>query len=330
MRMPRSFAVVVIVALVAFGSGASALAVETHDELVAQVQAADLLSDLLTWTSDRAASRVAAMTEYLNETGKLAGFRKTNPAPPKTMSLFYSELFNGAVQFVKGDGTTSADPQLAKLNDAQLFRELTALQTYNIQQFLYLNHKRQECAAVRAYLDSTHGFDGYLTWLKTKYPQTDSASNGTTQPAAQTGAQAVAQLEQAIKTAREAAWQRAKARGMSQVDFNHEWDAGQSMMKAQIAARVSGMAEFARAARASTPPPVQPAGVPINSQIWNGWVDPYPDAFNTTYQGPGLYGDYDTRVDDDYDQRVNGEYDRRLDLGFDRRQNVHIDIRRGV
>src|SRR4029077_6083863 len=74
--MRRSIAIFVLVAIV---PTSSLIGAETRDELVAQVQAADLLSDLLTWTSDRAASRVAAMSAYLKEAGKLEEFKKQSP-----------------------------------------------------------------------------------------------------------------------------------------------------------------------------------------------------------------------------------------------------------
>src|SRR5262245_64995855 len=87
------------------------LAADTHTELVMQVQAADLLSDLLTWTADRADSRVRTMTEYLRTIGKADEFAKRPQAVANAKPLFYSQLFAGAVQFVKGEGAGYADPQ---------------------------------------------------------------------------------------------------------------------------------------------------------------------------------------------------------------------------
>jgi hypothetical protein len=142
--------------------------------------------------------------------------------------------------------------------------------------------------------------------------------------------QTVAWGEKIVQSARAAAWKRSQARGLSQADFDRQWAAKQEQFKADVAQRVKGMAALATALRPSSPPgpPAQNAPAPHENN-WNTWNDAYPDGY-TSYQGPGLYRSYDTRIDDDYDTRVDGEYDRRIDLNFDRRENVQIDVRQGV
>src|SRR5262249_48607379 len=132
MRASFTGAIVLITSLI---PSRCLIAADTHAELVAEVQAADLLSDLLTCTADRASCRVNVMSNYLKEIGKADDFTRGKPSiPPRQKSLFYSDLFSGAVQFIKTDGAKYADPGLARLNDQQLFAELSALQTFNIQQ----------------------------------------------------------------------------------------------------------------------------------------------------------------------------------------------------
>src|SRR4051794_18387018 len=83
-------------------------------ELLTQVQAADVLSDLITYTAARGDARVQNMQQYLQETGNAAAFQQAHPEANDPLMPF-SEMFRGAVLFVNGDGGKYADPSLKAL-----------------------------------------------------------------------------------------------------------------------------------------------------------------------------------------------------------------------
>src|SRR4051812_48323975 len=162
--------------LLASAPAVSVAAEETRADLLAQAQAADVLSDLLTWQCNRAAARASAMGVYLKEAGKLDAFEAAKTVAPVVERPDYSQVFASALQFVKGGGDHYADPGLAKLDDAKLVRELTALQSYNLQEFIYLNKKRDAADRAKAFLDSTGEFEKYLVWAKAKAPEAAAAA----------------------------------------------------------------------------------------------------------------------------------------------------------
>src|SRR5262245_50831496 len=86
-----------------------AAAQATNPELLTQVQAADVLSDLITYTVQRADARLQNAQQFLRETGKEAAFEKARPAGQDTL-LPFTSVFQAAVLFVKGDGAKFADP----------------------------------------------------------------------------------------------------------------------------------------------------------------------------------------------------------------------------
>jgi hypothetical protein len=327
------FALTFLLALLIFHVPARAAAPDTHAELLARVQAADVLSDLLTWHGSRLAERVDTMANYLKEVGNLDAYNAApTPATQPSNNLFYGELFNGAVKFVKSGGDQYADPALKNLDDSQLLQEFSALQEYDIEQFVFLNQKHQSVASVTAYLNSINAFPDYLKWAQTHAPQVLPTA-GATRPSNLTPEQTIACSEQLMASARAAALQRALAKGMSEADFNQQWNQKQAQFKADITERVQGMTALSAAYDQTPPPAPEPANpnpppAPPNN-YWNTWHDPYNDAVIENYQGPGLYGSYDTRVNDEYDRRIEGEYDRRRALGFDRRENVRYEVRRG-
>jgi hypothetical protein len=319
------------------------LAQQTHAQLLSQVQAADMLSDLLTWTGQRAETRLATYNAFLKEINKLDDFNRTRTPPPKVASLPYAILFQGAVDFINSGGGQYADPAFKKLNDTQLLSELNALQIYNIQQFVARDEISQSVAEHQKYVESIGQTDAYNQWMKKHAPQLIVPPPATTQPEALTPQQIVERTAGLVKVARAAAWEHAQAHGMTQADFDRQWAQKVDQFRADVDKRVAGMAQLS-ARYNSLPPPRTPAKSTIPSgpqgQPINGWVppdanfnnsdDPSRDAFDNTYKGPGLYGYYDPRINDEYDRRVNGEYDRRSGLDFDRRVNLQLVIRQGV
>jgi hypothetical protein len=321
-------------------SSVAARAAEPDAQLLSQVQAADVLSDLLTFTADRLSARAVGMGNYLKQINQLDAFDQFKPATATPGKIDYTQLFSGAVNFVKNGGDKYSDPSLAKLSDAQLRNELTALQTYDVREFAFLNQKRQITERVKSFLISINEFDGYR-----KYAGDLAPSPTTSTTSSLTAQQQVAHVENLVKAARAAAWARAKAKGVSQSDFDAQWAAKENQFKTQVSQRVQAMGALSASIAASTtassaPQPDSPAGglsgVQINTPQQPAgteltpFADPYSDTFHTNYNGPGVYHDYDTRIDTDNDQRVNGEYDRRGGLNFDRRENIQIDVRQGV
>jgi len=307
-----------------------AVRADTHEDLVAQVQAADVLSDLLTWTCNLAEARVNCITAFLKESGKLEACSSSKVQLPQEKPLFYGQIFKGAVQFIKDGGAKFADPAIARMTDQQLTSELTELQSYNIQQFVYLNQQRKIATFARAYIDSAGLSESYIKFAHAKSPGMP-VDRTTAQPAALGAEQQVAAMEQMVAAARDAAWKRASRKGISQSDFDKQWKTKVENFRADVSKRVEGMQALGLAFagnKYNAPLPGPPLEGPPNDPY--SFLAPYP--FNATlpYQGPGLYAGYDTRVDDDYDQRVDGEYDRRMELGFDRRENIQISVRRGV
>jgi hypothetical protein len=338
--MKQTISMALVVALVSASHAAAAM---LQPPLLQQVQAADVLSDLLGWSVDRATVRCQSMQDYLKETGKLEAFTQV-PAPttgPAPHGIFYDQLFAGAVQFVQDGGAQYADPSLANLGEAQLKQELAALQNYNLQQFIYLNRRRAAIASMKAYLDSIKFLPAYTAWAGQKNPElaaTPGQSAGAT--SVMSPEQRVAHSENLMKAARAAAEKRAEAAGMSPSDFDKQWDAKQNAMRLDIAKRLDGMSSLAAAFAKTPSAPASPANsvartspgpvVTPQTDAQAFWQFSFGDPFTTTYQGPGEYGAYDTRVNIENDQRVNGEYDRRANLNYDRRTNIQLTPRKGV
>lgn len=278
-------------------------------QMLVQVQAADVLSDLLTWTVDRATARVVAMKQFIAEIGKADDYRQHKP-DVRSKSMFFTQVFNGAVDFIKNGGAKYADPALGNLNESQLMDHFNTLQSYNMQQFIQLNQLRDQSNSMAAYLHSIDQFDDYLKWAKAKFP----GVSATAPPTAQTPEQLAAQMQKMIDTAREITWKKAQAMGMSQTDFDQRWKQMAAQYRESVAQKVEGiqatgswltksqLAQSAPAPAPAQPPVVWQAGAPVqqmqptlpapvqsqytaayytgvDSQLdwWNGWGDCYGD-----------------------------------------------------
>jgi len=182
--------------------------------LLTQVQAADVLSDLITYTGARADARVQNIEQYLRETGNEAAFEKARPVGKNTLIPF-SELFRAAVLFVQGDGGKFADPSLATLDDGQLSSELTELQVYNIQQFQKLNEQVKTASSIKAFLESRGELEKYRAWAKSKGFAPVSPPKS--------AEEAAARMDELVKSAKEIAWTKAQARGMTREEFDKRW-----------------------------------------------------------------------------------------------------------
>lgn len=327
--------------------------------LLTEVQAADVLGDLLTYFGDLTNARVDAMQEYLRQIGKLDAYQAAHPAPKRVARLAFDQGFKGVVLFIQQGGDKYADPALAKLDNWKLAQERASLQNYNLTLFAHINKQRDLADSMRAYLESIGQFDGYMKWAQTRLKGMPGAA---TEPVA-TNAQGLAdRLKQLMATDEKAAWARAKNKGMSREEFDKQWQQQQEQQQASLLSRVKGTQELAAtlardqggAATAAgqpapaPPAPAAPAAQPGTATFtnvtpgpddprwtpnwqatgdpWGGWADHYPDTFVPSGQG-GVYRAYDKRVNDDYDERVNGEIDRRANVDYDRRANIHIDPR---
>lgn len=352
-----------LAALVCSLMAVSAAAQQSKSATLTDVQAADLMSELLTYYGDLANRRIDAMRAFIADIGKKDDYEIKRPAAPARKEITFAEAFKGTIQFVEQGGAKYADPALAKMSPADLQKELEALQHYNLQQFLYLNTQRDEAARMRVYLESIGQFDEYLKWAQVHAPRTLNLL--TTAPTTQ-DAQAFARwLGEEVGAMKARAWQRAQAQGMSQEQFDKQWEQKKDALEADINQRVEGVkllgAHFApRSGLPQGPPASSSAGVSLpplpgappanarnsssqfqgppvtaNDPRWqpyyygpnnrfNGWNDDYSDVWQPNASG-GVYRAYDTRVNQDYDVRVNGELDRRVNTSFDRRQNIQID-----
>jgi hypothetical protein len=94
-----------------------------RDEILLQMQAADALGGAI-----QSALEQAPMT------------RPASTSQPAETVPSYRELFDRTVDAIKKDGTP--DASLNNLTTAQLFGEMTALQTYNLQQYARLTRRR--------------------------------------------------------------------------------------------------------------------------------------------------------------------------------------------
>jgi hypothetical protein len=313
---------------------------------LSQVQAADLMSELLTWSGDRANARVDALSQYLQQKGLIGDFRKLAPQPQQ--HLAYDQVFRGAVDFVQGDGKKYADPALARLDERHLRVELAALQAYNLQQYQHLCKQRDTAAAMRAYLEQKGQFQDYLTWAGTELTRLEAAS---TQPAATRPSDVAVRLQELPAEMKESAWHKAQARGVSRKDFDAGWERRQQQYRQAVTDRVAAALRLAQSLDRSsrTLGPAQPAAGQMQGNPsgpsdpllqsndprwnrayyfpdpnWNSWGDNYSDVSRYEPRG-GVYRSYDSRLNQDYDLRVDQERDRRVNADPDRRQNIRID-----
>lgn len=219
-----------------------------QSELVTQVQAADVLSDLITYTNSRADLREAALKKFIAESGKQLEFEKFKPTTPLQPPPPFSKVFQGAVMYVKSGGGHFANPTIKTMSESQLTSELTELQVYNIQEFMKLGEKKKSIDTMRAFLTSVGELDKYKQWSK------DSTIS---QAPAATAQDVEARMDETMKAAKAIAWSKAQARGVSEADFEKQWTEQVKEYKEAVKTKVEGVKSLAQSL--SEPPPAQPA-----------------------------------------------------------------------
>lgn len=259
----RIAAVAALIVQLLIGARASA---QSPPDTLTQAQAADVLSDLLTWLVDRAEARDDAMQTYLREAGKLDGYNAAKP-DARSKPAYFTQVYNGAIAFVQARGAKYADPTLSSLNPNQLADHLNTLQAYNMQTFIRLNELRGKSDSMAAFLHSIGQFDGYLKWAQAKYGSGDMTAMPN---APQSAGQVAADMQKLIDTARQITWQKAQAMGMSQAEFDQRWQAHLAQFKEQVAQKVAGVSATAgwltqSELAAQKPPPPPPAQSPV---VW--------------------------------------------------------------
>lgn len=286
---------------------------QSNTELLARAQAGDVLSDLLTYTVDRADARVAAMQEFIRTIGKADAFAAFKSPPQQHNPMYFNQVFAGALQFVKAGGAKYADPALASMAESALLDHLTSLQTYNINEYQQLVQQRRAADAMAEFLESIGQFEAYLKWAGSKFPGAGTAAAKSTPSSPD---QVAEQMKNQVETARAMAWTRAQAAGVSQADFDRIWKQHLEQYREAVAQKVAGVkalgASMGQSVLAgSAPPPVphdmldqqqspaiwqasappQQAAPPLpspvqskyssayyqnaNSFLWNNWGDPY-------------------------------------------------------
>jgi hypothetical protein len=286
---------------------AAAPAANSRQQWLAQTRAADVIGEILMAADERAESQVEALRHQLTQANvKPPVTLPTQPPPTRESQAAYRALVDRVIAEVQrgGGGAGPIDPSLDSLPEAQLFNEMTALQTYNLRTFRRLGELRDQAAELRKRLESAG----------------QSKRGAATRPAIETPDDLARQAIAAIK--REPSPQWAEAR--------------QKMRNALASSRTRQLRN------AATPPPGTPpaanGGVGIaDDPRWQpyyygpgqfaGWGgEIFRDPFNF-HGGGGVYQRYDIRVNSDYDTRTHGQSDRRVNVESDRRLNVHVDPR---
>jgi hypothetical protein len=278
-------------AVVAAPRGAAA---QGNSQLLTQVQAADVLADLITLTVTRADARVQNIQQYLRETGNEAAFQKAMPAG-KNALIPFSELFRAAVIFVQGDGSKYADPSLKTLNDAQLSTELTELQVYNIQQFQKLNDNVKTAASIKQFLQSSGDLEKYRAWAKSKGFEPVKAP--------QTPEEAAARMDELVKSAKEIAWTKAQARGMSREEFEKRWAEQVKNYRKSVEQNVMGCRALANSLTHPPPPPPPPPSNPPPVDVgpppgMRGFSPSLPPPVGSQYQSNNTAAGFQQRNDE--------------------------------
>ncbi|GEM_PF-3272228 len=358
--------VAVILCVVMAGS---ARAQEATEDLLTNTQAADLMSELLTYHGDLAVRRVDAMTAFIGDIGKSQDYRINRPAVPPRKEMTFAEAFKGVIMFVKQGGARLADPVLAKMTPDQLSRELDALQHYNLQQFLYLNTQRDDIARMKVYLSSIGQFDAYEQWAATHAPRT--ANILTTAPTTQDAKAIAGWLSAQVGAVKARTWEKAKAKGMTREQFDLEWNQKEQALKDDLRQRIDAVKKLGEyfAPRPALPEPAAP-GTPGASWAAQGAVTIAPRAtpgapdsgatgagqpvdsgtpltandprWQQSYYGPNKFNGWNDDYSDvfqpnggggayrRYDTRVNNDNDARVNGEIDRRANISADRRQNI
>lgn len=203
-----------------------------------EVRAADLISELLTYYGDLSISRADSMRTFMDEIGKGDEFKVRIVNVPKPTRMTFQEVFQSAVLFIQQGGSKYSDPALAKMTPPQLETELIALQEFNLQQFLFFNSQRDQIAKIRAYLESIGQFDEYLTWSQKRMADPMLSTTGPATRSIQAGANWLADQ---LAHARAKAWEKAKAKGMTEEEFDAQWKMQINKVKDDSEKRVDAM-----------------------------------------------------------------------------------------
>lgn len=95
--------------------------VRAEATLVQQAQAADVMSELLTFNGEQMTAQRDAMREYMAQIGALGDYAAHRPAPARAPARAqpqeapFSDVFKGAVLFVQQHGGNLADESLGKM-----------------------------------------------------------------------------------------------------------------------------------------------------------------------------------------------------------------------
>jgi len=266
-----SMLVLITLAFVASGTaGASSAPGGGGADLLVQVQAADVLSDLITLAVDRGDARVDKMQAFLRESGKDGAYEKAKPSLPQRHDtpLAYNQVFSGAIMFVRdGDGGKYADPALKSVDATQLYKELTQLQAYNIEQFLHLRQQRDAYNSMRAYLEQTGELPRYLKSAGVDPAATQAALQLDSAGKKPAPADVAASMDDWLKAIQAIEWRKAEARGASRADFDRAWQQQVDRLRQNTAQKVEGMKSLAQQLSQS---PVQAPPPPQNPVVWQG------------------------------------------------------------
>jgi len=253
----------VILAYAGF-SGQPTLATSAPADLVQQVQAADLLADLITYTVDRSDARINDAQKFLQSIGKAQAYAAAPPNPSMPKPLNYMLLYRGSLSFIEGNGQKYADPAVNDEPQSRLYDDLTAAQYYNMHEFLHFNQQRQEFASIQAYLESIRQYDRYLDSIR-EIPS--AAGSPTTQPKPATPEAVSQRMGDLISFIHETAWKQAQAKGISQAGFDEQWPEQVKRYRESVMTRMeeSQPADggFGVTEVAGTPPP--PTSAPAES-----------------------------------------------------------------
>jgi hypothetical protein len=248
--------VAVVICIALAGGRAGRAGAQSSPELLVQTQAADVLSDLITYAGQQADARVQAMHQYLVQIGKEQAYDQNRPPATREKGIAFSQVFQGAALFARNGGAKYADPALLSMNDSQLTTELTELQVYNIQQFQRLIERRQAVTSMNTYLKSAGSLDGYNQWAKEHAAPANNPAPATPQDVA-------AQMGEMIGSAKSVAWAKAKERGVSQEEFEKRWKERVAKYRESVDGKIDGVKALAKSL--SEPPPPPPAPAPVQN-----------------------------------------------------------------
>src|SRR5207253_4395327 len=130
-----------------------------------------------------------------------------------------------------------ADPELATLEPLPLAHRLAALQAYNLAQFGRLARQQPELRSLKSYLDRTGKLAAYLDMAaKKKF----DASGADDLPEARTPDAFAAALSDRLKSEESSAWDRARAKGVSETDFREQRERERKDLARAIALATAG------------------------------------------------------------------------------------------